>query len=78
MDPKLLDSILTIKARLGHEQICSTQYSLPPEVLNLISKSFLTLTPENLYQNNEEGQEYLDFINIYLLEFEFFSIFIEE
>jgi len=60
MDPKLVNSILTITAGIGREQLCSLQYSLPPEVLNLISKSYLTPTPENLHQNNEEGQEFLD------------------
>lgn len=65
MGPKLLDSILTIKAGLRRVEMCCSQYPLPPEVLTLVSKAYnISPSQENLPQNNNEGEghlgEYLD------------------
>lgn len=57
MGPKLLDSILSIRAGLKREGVCCSQYILPPEVLNLISKSYLTPIQENPQNDNDTNQD---------------------
>jgi len=64
MGPKLLDSILTIKAGLRHVEMCYSQYPLPPEVLNLISKSFISPSQENFPQNNNEEQHLIEYLDV--------------
>lgn len=40
MGPKLLDSILTVRAGLKRSEVCCSEYQLPSEVLKQIGTSF--------------------------------------
>lgn len=55
MGPRLLNSILTIRAGLKREGMCSSKYVLPTDVLNSISKSYI-----NPSQNQNQGNEGVD------------------
>jgi len=42
MGPKLLNSMLTIRAGFKHEGMRCSKYVLPADVLNLITNSYIT------------------------------------
>ncbi|KAE9528598.1 hypothetical protein AGLY_012173 [Aphis glycines] len=55
MGPKLLNSILTIRAGLKREEMCCSKYVLPADILNSITKSYITPS-----QNQNQGNEGVD------------------
>jgi len=71
MGPKLLDNILTVRARLKRSKVCCTEYQLPSEVLKQIGTSFYydknvkdtsstsnEGTIETIISNNEDNSIY--------------------
>jgi len=55
MGPKLLNSILTIRAGLKREGMCCSKYVLPAYILNSITKLYFIPSP-----NQNQGNEGVD------------------